>query len=105
MLVAGDCTMPLTIQIPDDLMASVEQMVSDGTYADSESVVRDALKLLAETRERARLIESIREADRNFDEGHGIPLDEIDWDAMHSQAMANIASGRQPDPDVLPPKV
>lgn len=78
---------PMTVQLPAELQAFVEEKVASGEYASTEAVVQASVKLL-QGRER-RLAELRREIQIGVDQldrGEGVP-----WDVDAILAEVNLA--------------
>jgi putative addiction module CopG family antidote len=92
----------MTVTLPPELDALVQEKVEAGPYATPAEVIAEALRLLDERDRRERLRASLIEAEAEIDRG-----DSAEWtpDLMATlvrEADELSRQGVQPDPDVVP---
>jgi antitoxin ParD1/3/4 len=93
----------MTIKLATDVEARIRQKVENGSYADSDEVMREAMRLLDEQENqlaalRAKLQVGIDQLDR----GEGIELTPALWDEIRQEAIERHRRGEKPSADVCP---
>jgi antitoxin ParD1/3/4 len=83
----------MNVSLPDDLIAFVRDETQGGGYGNNSDVVRDALRLLRERRQKhAALLAAIAEGDADIRAGRTSPLTE---DRLRDIAERARARGRK----------
>jgi putative addiction module CopG family antidote len=93
----------MTIQLPADLEASIQEKVERGDFPDAGAVIREAMRLLdAEEQQlkllRAKLLSGLDQIDR----GEWAPFTPELMARIRQEAQDRYRRGDQPNPDVCP---
>jgi Arc/MetJ-type ribon-helix-helix transcriptional regulator len=92
----------MTIHMPDEVVARIEQLVADGEFPDSDAVVRKAIATLEWARERERLVASLQDAEKSIEDGRGFTDSDDYWNGLPERARARRESGEPINLDVQP---
>lgn len=93
----------MSIRFPPDVEARIQEMVESGRYADTDSALRAAVRLLEEHDRHLEWVRhAVAEGFAQVERGEGIPytvdlLDEIDREVDE-----RFLRGEKPGPDVCP---
>ncbi|MEA2511955.1 MAG: Bacterial antitoxin of ParD toxin-antitoxin type system [Thermomicrobiales bacterium] len=88
----------MSVTLPPELEAMVRQKVDEGLYADVDSVVQEALRLLDRRDRRERLRAALVEGE----EGEGIPYTPELLEEIDREVEERFLRGELPHPDVCP---
>jgi putative addiction module CopG family antidote len=94
--------MSKTIEISDEVAAQVQELVQSGAYPDTDSAVREAIRLLREYRLRAQLKAKLANAFAQADRGDVVDLNEETKARIIREGHAKYERGDKLNPDVLP---
>ncbi|MEA2581987.1 MAG: Bacterial antitoxin of ParD toxin-antitoxin type system [Thermomicrobiales bacterium] len=86
----------MSVTLPPELEAMVRQKVDEGLYADVDSVVQEALRLLDRRDRRERLRAALVEGE----EGEGIPYTPELLEEIDREVEERFLRGELPHPDV-----
>lgn len=89
----------MTIQLPPQIEAMIEEQVASGRYASAGEVVEAGVRLLDDyDRRRRRLLDALAEGDQ----GEAIPYTPDLVRQLRDEADEMARQGVRPDPDVWP---
>jgi antitoxin ParD1/3/4 len=89
----------MSVSLSPQVEDLIRQKVEAGLYADANSVVREALRLLDE---HDRRLQRLRLALAEGEQGEGIPYTSELLDEIDREVDERLRRGEQPSPDVCP---
>lgn len=92
----------MNITVSEKTAEQVQKLISDGVYPDADAAIQDAIRILADLRDRERLIASIRSAEQSIDDGRGSIESDVFWNDLPQRADERRQRGLPINPDVLP---
>jgi antitoxin ParD1/3/4 len=95
--------MTMHVNLSDEMSAYIKGKVSSGFYGNATEVIRDALRRMQAEEERVTAFRAaVAVGQAELDRGEGIVYTPKLMDEIFAEAMANLDSEEEIDPDVLP---
>lgn len=92
----------MAIQLSPEAEATIRDLIERGDYGDPEAVVEEALRVLAERDQHAKLKAAIAVGMEQFERGETIPWTPDYFDQLKRRAEEHVRLGKPFKPEVIP---
>ena len=92
----------MNVSLTPQLEAIVRKKVESGMYGNASEVIREAIRIMDQRDQLARLRAELAEADEQIDRGEYVDFTPDFFERLDRDVELRIAAGVKPNPDVLP---